>query len=325
MDIKAAFKVISFILVTLFVSLSLVAAPSPKTVLITQIIEHPFSDAVRQGILAALRDNGFEDGKTINITYENAQGSTVTAMQIAKKFVSLKPDLMISITTPSTLALAKANEKSSIPIVFAAVTDPVGAGIVPSLSHPSGAITGATESPSPKKQLETFKEILPHLKTIGILYNPDEKNSESSVKETRQLAKIMGLTLVEATATKTEDILSALQQLVGKKVDAIFVPLDKTILSELGDILKISFESKIPVVTTDSDSVAQGALASSGYTHFATGYAAGEIATRILKGEKPGEIPVATAQDINVYINLQSARLLGIKIPPDILKSAKHM
>lgn len=325
MNIKAAFKVASLIFATLCVSLPLVAESppaTPKTVVITEIDDLPSADAVREGIIAALRDNGFEDGKNLNLIYEDAQGSTVTAMEIAKKFISLKPDLMMSITTPSTQALIKANEDTLYPIVFAAITDPVTAGFVKSLEHPGGVITGSTDVAPIKQQLEVFKKILPNLKTLGILYNP---RSATPIKETMQLAKEMGVTLVEATVTKTADITGAMQQLADKKVDAIFVPLDNTVLAGMDSVLNFSFENKIPVVTSDSDSVAQGALASSGYTHFDTGYAAGEIAVRILHGAKPADIPIAVSQDLNVYVNTESAKVLGIKIPNEVLRTAEHM
>lgn len=327
MDIKLVFKVVSVIISTFFVSLSLIAAPPPpvKTVLITQITEHPAADAVRQGVLAALKDYGYEDGKNIDVIFENAQGSTVTAMQIAKKFVSLRPDLMIPITTPSTQALVKANKDSSYPIVFAAVTDPVASGVVPSLTHPGGVVTGATDAAPIKHQFEVFKKILPHLKTLGIIYNPEDNSSATPVKEAQKIAKEMGIKLIEATAFKTADVPGAMLQLAGKSVDAVFVPLDNTILSAMDAVLKTSFEYKIPVFSSDSDSVTQGALASSGYTHFDTGYAAGEIAVKILNGAKPGDIPVANAQDLNIYINLKSAKKLGIKLSPELLNASRHM
>jgi len=327
MDIKTAFKVVSFIFTTICASAQLSASPPPplKTVLITQITEHPSADAVHKGILAALKDGGFVDGKNMKIIFENAQGSTVTALQIAQKFVSLQPDLMIPITTLSTQALVKANEDYSYPIVFAAVTDPVASGIVRSLEHPGGVVTGVTDSAPIKQQFEVFKRILPHLKTLGIIYNPGDNSSVTPVKEAQELAKEFGLTLVEATAIKTADVPGAMQQLAGKEVDAVFVPLDNTVLAAMDTVLRTAFEFKIPVFTSDSDSVSQGALASSGYTHFDTGYTAGQIAIKVLGGANPGDIPVATAHSLNVYINVKSANKLGVKFSDELLKTAKHM
>jgi putative ABC transport system substrate-binding protein len=327
MDIKSACKIVSIIFSTSFLSPTLLATTPPplKSVAITQIIDHPAADAVRQGVIDGLKDNGYEDGKTIKLIYENAQGSPVTATQIAQKFVALKPDVLIPITTPSTQAMVKADQAYNIPIVFAAVTDPVTSGVVSSLNHPGGHITGATDAAPLKQQLELFKQVLPNLKVLGVLYNPGDNSSSSPVKEAKELAKGMGFTLIEATAFKTSDVPSAMQQLAGSKVDAVFVPLDNTVLSAMDAVLKIAFQNMIPVFTSDSDSVAQGALASSGYTHFDTGYSAGEIAAQVLNGVNPGDIPVATAQNLNIYVNARSAAKLNITLPEAILKSAKEM
>jgi len=315
-------QIVSFIFSTFFISFPLLANPSLKTIAITQIVDHPAANAVREGVLAALKDKGYEDGKTMTLIYENAQGSPVIAAQIAQKFKTLKPDLIIPITTLSTQAVVRANKGSSIPIVFAAVTDPIAAGVVPSLTHPGGYVTGTTDAAPIKRQLDVFKQAFPSLKTLGILYNPGDNSSSTPVKETRKLAKEVGITLEEATAFKTSDVPTAMQQLVGKKVDAIFVPLDNTILSAMDAVLKIAFQQGIPVFSSDSDSVAQGALLSSGYTHFDTGYAAGEIAAQVLGGSSPGDIPVANAQDLNVYINKKSAERLHVTFPAAILKTA---
>ncbi len=329
MYIKSAIKIVSVAFLTAFFSSSSSATTSPPpplpTIALTQIIDHPAADAVREGVLAALKDNGYEKGKTLNIVYENAQGSSVTAAQIAKKFVALNPNVLISITTPSTQTMVKADEAYGIPLVFAAVTDPIASGVVRDLIHPGGYITGATDAAPIKQQLEAFKIILPKLKTLGVIYNPGDSSSATPLVEAKKIAKDLSITLIEATAFKTSDVPTAVQQLAGNQVDAIFVPLDNTILSAMDAVLKIAFQHQIPVLSSDSDSVTQGALASSEYTHFDTGYAAGEIVARVLKGEKAGDIPVATAQDVNVYINLKSAEKLNIAFPDEILNSAKKM
>ncbi len=329
MDIKAAFKIVSIFFLTAFFSPTLIATDTPppplSTVAITQIADHPAANAVREGVLAALKENGYEKGKTLNVIYENAQGSPVTAAQIAKKLVAMKPNVLVPITTPSTQAMVKADEAYAIPIVFAAVTDPVVSGVVSSLTHPGGYVTGATDASPIKHQLETFTKVLPTLKTLGIIYNPGDNSSTTPLKEARDILKNMGITLVEATAFKTSDVPAAVQQLAGRNVDAIFVPLDNTILSAMDAVLKIGFQNKIPVFSSDSDSVSQGALASSGYTHFDTGYAAGEIVVQVLKGAKPGDIPVATSQDLSIYINPRSAAKLHITLPAAIIKTAKMM
>ena len=157
------------------------------------------------------------------------------------------------------------------------------------------------------------------------LYNPGDNSSATPLKEARIIAKEIGISLVETPAFKTSDVPAAVQQLVGKNVDAIFVPLDNTVLSAMDSVLKISYQHGIPVFSSDSDSVAQGALASSGYTHFDTGYAAGEIVAKVLKGANPGDIPVASSKDLSVYINPRSAKKLNISVPDSVLHTAKML
>ncbi len=114
----------------------------------------------------------------------------------------------------------------------------------------------------------------------------------------------------------------ATQNLVGRGVDAIFVPLDNTVLAAMESVLKIANQNKIPVFSSDRDSVGQGGLASLGYSHFDTGYAAGEMVVSVLKGTSPGDIPVATAQNMNVYINSKAAKHLNLSLPKEILDQA---
>jgi putative ABC transport system substrate-binding protein len=330
MDTQTKIKIISFITSISFIHTSLFADPPPnnppiKTITITQIVDHPSANAVREGVLAALKDKGYKDEETVKIIYENAQGNPVIASQIAQKFTALKPDLIIPITTPSTQAVVKADETYNIPVVFAAVTDPVASGVVPSMTHPRGHITGVTDAAPIQRQFDVFRQALPQLKIIGILYNPGDNSSATPVKEARAVAKEMGITLFEATAFKTGDVTTAMQQLVSNGVDAVFVPLDNTVLSAMDAVLKIAFQHNIPVFSSDSDSVAQGALISSGYTHFDTGYKAGEIAAQVLEGANPGDLPIESAQSLNIYVNKKSAQKLNIKFSDEISKIAKDM
>jgi len=326
MDIKTVFKIVSFIIVTTFYSPFLSATTSPpQTIAITQLTDHPAANAVREGVLKALKDQGIEEGPHYTILYENAQGSPVTAAQIAQKFVSAKPSVLVPITTTSAQTMVKADSAYGIPIVFAAVTDPIVAGVVTSLEHPGGYITGVTDSAPIEEQLKFFKKILPQLRTLGVVYNPGDSSSTTPLKEARSMVRKLGITLVEVTAFKTSDVPGAVQSLVGRGVDAIFVPLDNTVLAAMESVLKIAHQHSIPVFSSDRDSVGQGALASSGYSHFDTGYAAGQMVVKVLNGANPGEMPVATAQNLNIYINSKTAKELTLSLPQEILDRAQMM
>ncbi|MBX9786601.1 MAG: ABC transporter substrate-binding protein [Alphaproteobacteria bacterium] len=326
MDIKIPFKIVSFIVVTTFFSTFLFAAAPPlQTIAITQIADHPAANAVREGILKALKDHGIEENSQYKIIYENAQGNPVTAAQIAQKFVAAKSSVLVPITTTSTQTMVKADSAHALPMVFAAVTDPIAAGVVSSLAHPGSYITGVTDAAPIEEQVKLFKEILPQLQTLGIVYNPGDNSSATPLKQAREAAKKLGVTLIEATAFKTSDVPVAAQNLVGRGVDAIFVPLDNTVLAAMESVLKVANQNKIPVFSSDKDSVEQGALASSGYSHFDTGYVAGEMVVSVLKGANPGDIPVATAKNLNVYINSKTAKHLNLSLPKEILNQAQLM
>ncbi len=327
MYIKSFFKVVSFAVTSFIFSNFLEASPpSPqKSVAITQIAEHPAADAVRQGIIAALKESGYADGNDFKIYFENAHGSPVTAAQIASKFVSLNPSVLVPITTTSAQAIVKADKSHKIPIVFAAVTDPISAGMVKDLQHPGAHITGITDATPVKRQIELFTKILPNMKRLGIIYNPGDNSSLTPVKEAKRICKQLNIIVEEASAFKTSDVPTAMKQLAGKGVDAVFVPLDNTVLAAMDAVLKIGLEHNTPVFSSDSDSVAQGVLASTGYTHFDTGYAAGQIVVKVLDGANPGDIPVSSASDMNVYVNTRTAQLLGIDIPEDVLQQAKRL
>jgi len=293
----------------------------PKIVAITQIVEHPSADQVRKGILDVLTEHGFVDGKNIIIHYENAQGNMGTAIQIANKFVSLSPDVIVPITTPSSQAVVSASKKTNIPVVFAAVTDPINAKLVTNMKHPGGNITGTTEFPPIEQQLQLIQKIIPNVKKVGVVFSPSEINSVKIVQLIKSAGNKQGIEIIEAPAMTSSEVPAATQSLV-KNVQAIYVPLDNTVLSAMNGVLKEGFANKIPVFSSDPDSVPQGALASISYTQYEAGRLAGEMVIRIFNGEKPGSIPVSSPAKAKLTVNLESAKKLGIILPKEIIEEA---
>jgi len=293
----------------------------PKIVAITQIVEHPSADAVRKGILDVLSENGYKNGDNLKILYENAQGNLNTATQIAKHFVSLTPDVIVPITTPSTQAMVHAAKHTTIPIVFAAVTDPLHAKLVDNLDHPGGNVTGTTEFPPVEKQVALIKQFLPYIKRLGIIYSSSEINSVKIVGLVKEKAKKLNIEVIEQSLSNTGEVGQAVQSLASK-VEAIYVPLDNTVLSAMNTVLKASFAQHIPVFSSDPDSVKQGALASVSYTQYEAGRLAGEMVIRIFNGEKPGNIPVSSPALAKLSVNPGSALQLNIAIPEKILEKS---
>lgn len=312
------------ILFGMLIALMFVAPSFGKVVQIgiTQIVEHPALDACRKGVIDKLKELGYEEGKNVKYDIQIAQGNIATANQIAKKFVGDKKDLIVAIATPSAQAVA--NLTKNIPIVISAITDPVGAKLVKSLEKPGGNITGTTDMSPVKEQIALFDKLNISVKRLGVIYNSGEANSRTLVNILKTVAKQRGIMVVEATVTNSNGVLMAAKSLVGK-VDGIYIPTDNTVVSALESVLQVSFDNKIPVITGDTDSVVRGALASLGMDYYKLGLQTGVIVSKILKGEKPANIPVETLKDLDLFINESTAHKLGIKIDPELLKSAKKV
>ena len=298
------------------------AAEAQVVIESTAIIEHPALTATRDGIVDALKEAGYVEGKNLKFVYETAQGSPATAAQIARKFVGDKPTVIVPISTASTQAVAAATKE--IPIVFATVTDPVGAKIVSSMEKPGGNITGVVDMPPLAKHIALIKQITPNAKRIGVPYNPGESNSITQIKLLKPIFADAGLTMVEAAAPKSADVLAAAQSLVGK-VDVIYVINDNTVVAGIEAVIKVGIDNKIPVYAGDTDSVQRGAIATLGFSYIDVGRQAGKIVIRVLKGEKPGDIAVENAQTTDLYVNPTSAKKMGVTIPATLVSQAKKV
>lgn len=295
------------------------AQAAEKFVAITQIVEHPALDACRKGVKDVLAEAGFVEGKTLKWEYESAQGNMATAVQIARKFVGDNPDAIVTIATPSSQAAVAATK--TIPVVFSAVTDPVSAKLVSNWEKPGGNVTGTSDMAPVGRHLEMIKRVVPGLKRLGFLYNPGEVNSVSSLKAVRDAAKPMGIEVLEGAAPKSSEVLAAARSLVGK-VDAFYVPTDNTVVSAYEAVVKVGIDSKVPVFASDTDSVERGAIAALGFNYYEVGRQTGEIVVRILKGEKPGDIPVSGVRKMDLWLNLASAAKMGVKIPDTMVAVA---
>lgn len=296
-----------------------IAAEKPL-VAVTAIVEHPSLNAIRDGVKAGLADAGYKDGDAITFEYESAQGNPATATQIAQKFAGQQPAVIVPITTPSSQAVASATQ--DIPVVFAAVTDPVGARLVKSLDHPGANITGVSDFPPLAQQLDLIKELFPNAKTIGVLYNPAEANSVSTIAAMEEMAGEWKVNIISAAAPKSSDVQAAAQSLVGK-ADVFYVPNDNTVVSALESAVDVAIANRIPFISSDPDSVTRGALATVSFDQFEIGRAAGKMAARVLKGEKPGDIAVQNGSTASTVVNAKTAAAIGVTLPQAVLDRAK--
>jgi putative ABC transport system substrate-binding protein len=289
------------------------------TVDVTAIVEHPALDAVRDGVKEALAEAGFKVGENLTFNYESAQGNPGTAAQIARQFIGEGPDVIVPISTPSAQAVVSGTR--DIPVVFSAVTDPVGAQLVKDLKAPGGTVTGLSDLSPIGDHIALIKEILPNVKTVGVLFNPGETNSVTLVGLLKTLGAEQGITVVESPATRSSEVQNAARALSGR-VDAIYVPTDNTIVSALESAVGVAGESKLPLFTADTDSVSRGAVAALGFNYFDVGKQTGAIVVRILNGEKPGDIPVDVAAGTDLVINPGAAEKIGLELPKSVVDRA---
>ncbi|WP_191057779.1 ABC transporter substrate-binding protein [Geminicoccus harenae] len=293
---------------------SLARADTPL-VAITAIVEHPALDACRDGVIEGLKQQGI----AAETTYESAQGQPATAAQIARSFVGMDPAVIVPISTPSAQAAAAATR--NIPIVFTAVTDPVDAGLVASMEKPGGNVTGLSDLSPLGQHLDLILEVTPDVKRLGFPYNPGEANAVVLLNLMRELAEQRGIELVEATASKSADVVAAARSLTGQ-ADAIYVPTDNTVVSALESLVVVARQAKVPVYCGDTDSVARGCVGSIGFDYFQVGVQTASIVARVLKGEKPGEIAVGTASGTDLYLNPTAAEAFGITLSDALLSRA---
>lgn len=288
-------------------------------VAVSQIVEHPALDATRQGLLDGLKAKGYEEGKNLEFEYKTAQGNPAIAVQIARQFVGESPDVLVGIATPTAQALVSATR--NIPIVFTAVTDPVGAKLVKKMEQPGQNVTGLSDLSPVKQHVALIKELLPSVKTIGVVYNPGEANAVSLMDLLRESTKEQGIKLVEATALKSADVQSATQTIAAKS-DILYALIDNTVASAIDGMVVAANQSKTPVFGAATSYVERGAIASLGFDYYQIGVQTADYVAAILEGTAPGELDVKVAKGSDLVINKTAADKLGFTIPQAVLDRA---
>lgn len=301
-------------------------APETKVykVGLTQIVEHPSLDTVRQGILDGLKEAGFEDGKNLKVEFQSAQGEMPVAQQIAQKFAADKKDLIIALATPSAQAAAQATKE--IPVIFGTVTDPVGAGLVASFEKPGANVTGTSDMTPVKDQLALFGQVesAKKVEKVGIIYNTGEANSVFTVTQAKEAAKGLGLTIVEATVTSANEVQQAAQSLVGR-VDGLYLITDNTLAQGIQSVLALATANKLPTVSVERSYVEQGALITAGFDYYKLGKQTGALAAEVLSGKKPADLPVQTSKELTISVNTKTAGAIGAKVPDAIMAKAEKI
>ena len=287
---------------------------------ILQLVEHPSLDNARQGFLDGLKEAGLEEGKNIQVDYQNSQNDKSNLQTMAKKLVTDKNDLILAITTDASIVLA--NETQEIPILITAVTDPLKANLVESMERPNTNVTGTTDMNPINEQLDLILEVVPEVKNLGVIYNAGEINSQVQVDILKELAQAKGIeNVVEATVTASSEVMQGAQSLVGR-VDAIYVPTDNTAVSAYATIVQVAEENKIPLFAGEGNSIEQGGIGTEALDYYNLGKQTAEMAVRVLEGENPAEMAIEAQKDPQLIINKAGAERLGVTISDELLSRA---
>jgi len=317
-------KKFSTVMVLLAVSLScavsVFAADPPKQVLIgiSKIVSHPALDAVVKGVedeLNAAKMNAKFD-------VQNANGEMSTAASIANKFQSEKVTLAVGVATPTAQALV--NTLKGIPIVFSAVTDPVKAGLVTSLKKGEKNVTGVSDMTPVRQQIELLMR-MKKIKRLGHIYTSSEENAVVLANIVKQVCADLKIEFVPTTVTKSAEVKQATESII-RRVDALYISTDNTVVSAMSAVAEVAMKAKVPIISADpSSSEAYDVLAAWGFDYYKMGRATGKMVIEILKGKKPEQIPtrfMTKASDVDLMINLDVAKKLGLTVPKDLVKTA---
>lgn len=316
-------SLVVFLAVPVLLLSSVFAAGSPTKPLIgiSKIVSHPALDAVVKGIqdeLAASKINAEYD-------LQNANGDINTAASIANKFQSEKVTLAVGVATPTAQSLV--NTLKGIPVVFSAVTDPVKAGLVTSLKKGEKSVTGVSDMTPVKQQIELLLKIK-KVKRLGHVYTGSEENAVVLAGIVKQACKELGIEYVETTVSKSAEVKQAVQAIIGR-VDALYISTDNTVVSAMSAVADVAMKNKVPIMSADPSSAETYAvLAAWGFDYYKMGRATGSLIVEILKGKKPEQMPtrfMTKTSDIDLLVNLDVAKKLGLTIPKDIVKSANKI
>jgi len=295
--------------------------PELPEVMIIQDKPAEWADAMKRGFADGLRVAGFEPGKDVQLIEQSAAGDAQTLTGIAQGVRARRPTLVFTLGTQASQAVFSAVKDT--PILFGAVTDPVGAGFYDaSLDKPLGDITGTQDIWPYEAQFDLIQRLLPRIRKLGVPFNPGEINSQVSLSHIRRIATARGIEVLEKPVASQSEVTPATAALLEASVDAVFIPADNTLQTAASTVIAACNARKIPVFTGISGIVENGALATVGTNYYELGRVNGQMAARILKGETARDIPVSTAKRGDIYINLKAAELLGVKVPPEIVAEA---
>ena len=279
------------------------------------------STSFREG----LRELGYEEGRNIAIEYRWADGQYERFAALVTELIAAKVDVIVTAGTPAALAVKKAT--STVPLVMVAVGDPVGTGLVPSLARPDGNLTGLS-SVAPDlegKRLELLREIVPSVSRIAVFLNSVNPFHATSMRQAQTAGKTLGIKVQQYDIRKSEDLDGAFAAIRKERPDALLILADRVFLHNRERIVDFTGEQHLPNVNAYKELVEAGGLISYGPSYEDMHKRAAIYVNKILKGAKPGNLPIEQPTKFTLIVNLKAAKALGISMPPAVLSRADEV
>lgn len=292
-----------------------------KKVGIIQLMDHTSLNTIKHAFDKEMKKLGYND-KNIEYSFKNGNGDTNTLASIANEFQGKNLNAVVAIATPAAQSVAKLANKT--PVIFSAVSDPIGAKLTSSLTHPNKNMTGTSDEVQVDQILEKALEVQPKLKKIGLLYNKGEANSVTNIKNAKAYLLKKNIQVEEAAVSSVNEVQSAVNVL-SSKCEAIFSPNDNTVASAMAAAGKAAIKAKIPFYTGADSMVKDGGFLTVGIDYEELGKETARMTDQILKGKKISELPVKVFKtDLNIYVNKKTADALEIKLPESITQNKKY-
>ena len=282
---------------------------------IVKYVDDASLDQIEQSIQAELDKKGAELGVTFDYAdyTKNGQADSTTLNQIAADLIADGVDVIIPIATPAALIMQAATEENAIPVVFSAVSDPVGAGLVASLEAPGSNITGTSDALNVEAVIDLMLAANPDLKKLGLLYDQGQDASKSAIAAAKAYCEAKGIETVEKTGTTNDELALAADALIAAKVDAVFTPTDNTVMTAELAIYEKFVDAKIPHYAGADSFALNGAFCGYGVNYVTLGTSTADIAVDVLvNGAQPASTPVQIMSSGIATVNTEVSSALGL-------------
>ena len=287
---------------------------------VIQYMPHASLDEAYEGFVDGLAEAGYVDGDNIKIDFQNASGEATNCQQICDVFNG-SADMVLAIATPAAQSAVNVFQDTDVPVLFTAVTDAVGAGLVESNENPGKNVTGTLDMPVIADQIAVIKDVLPEVKTLAILYTSSEANSEIQAEEAKAAAEKLGMDVIIQTSSTSNDIPQVIASVVGT-ADAIYIPSDNAFANAMATVNNAAVENQIPVFCAVEAMIAEGGIATTAINYYELGKQTAAQAVRILEGESASGIAVETQKECALVVNETFAKSVGVEIPAAVLEKA---